>query len=151
MLFLENNNIFSDCIKKESKQRNESKKKANGNHATEDGLISKMKSFFGELFFKMRLHTKYTLAPIIKVLPGLLFRVFTYCILLSYLSNFYRGFGLLLPLLLFSVVTALGLFVGIRILKIKKEEAVVNSFCGIVLPIYLDIFPVVINYYTSYV
>ena len=59
------------------------------------------------------------------------------------MSDLYTGIGLALPLILFAIIVLLGFLVGKYAIGIKTEEALVNSFCCIVFPIYLDIFSVV--------
>ena len=68
---------------------------------------TKIMTFIKELVWKIRLHGRFTLAPIIKTTPNLLFKVFAYTLILTYSSDWYSGIGLLFPFGLFAIITLL--------------------------------------------
>ena len=138
MLFLKNNNVYSDCI-----SRDNAKRKNDEDDSVERGICEKIQLFGGNIWWMIRLHTKYTLAPILRITGSFFFRVLTYWIILSYLSSLYNGIGLISPFLLFAMVSGLSFLCGKWIVNLRYQEALVNSICGVVLPIYLDMFNVV--------
>ena len=138
MLWLKNNNVYQDLIVKEkAKQMNVS------DDPEELGTFEKIQKRFKDVFWSIRLHLRFTVAPIVKISPSLFFRVLSYWVILSYLSDLYSGPGLLFPLSLFSMVAILNFLVGKYVLNIKEDEVLVNSVGGIVLPIYVDLHSVV--------
>ena len=138
MLWLKNNSVYNDLIIREMAKSNIKSEEVNN-----DGTCTKILTFFKDLFWKLRLHGRFTLAPIIKTTPNLLFKVFAYTLILIYASDWYSGIGLLLPFGLFATMTFLS-FVVVRLtLPIRDEELLVNSFSGVVLPIYINVFDVV--------
>ena len=138
MLWLKNNSVYNDLIAREKAKSVE----ASEGMKTND-TCKKMTTVFVELVGKIRLHGRFTLVPIIKTTPSLLFRVLAYSLILIYSSNWFSGIGLLFPFGLISIMTALNFMVGKLALPIKDEEVLVNSFSGAVLPIYIDVFDVV--------
>ena len=137
MLWLKNNSVYNDLIIREMA------KSSNSEDVTENGTCAKIITFFKDLLWKIRLHGRFTLAPIIKTTPNLLFKVFAYTLILIYSSDWYSGIGLFFPLGLFATMTLLSFAVGRLTLPIKDEELLVNSFSGVVLPIYINVFDVV--------
>ena len=144
MLFVKNNNVYSDRIRREQTERKHAKDGLNKNRARskDEGVFPKFISVCYDALFTTKLHVKYTLAPILKVLPSFLFRLFAYSLIVSYSSDFYTGMGCLIPLILVTVIVLLQ-FLTAKMMKLRTEEAIVNAFCGITLPIYLDVFTVV--------
>ena len=137
MLLTKNNNACSDRIKKKELVRKHQMKKK-----TETTCFQEFQEWCDDTVFTAKLHCRYTLAPILKTLPGLLFRIFGYCLILSYLSDFYTGMGYLIPLGLVVGVVVLQFIAG-KMIELRDEEAIVNAFCGVTLPVYLDVFPIV--------
>ena len=135
---MKNNNIYANFIVREKASRR------NVDNDTEDsGTCKAIQRFCEDLFWTCRLHVKFTVSPIVKLSPGLFFRILSYGVILSYLSDLYNGIGILFPFALFATVASLNFVVGKYLLKIKDSEVLVNSICGVVLPIYLDLFDVV--------
>ena len=141
MICVKNNNIYANFIVREKANRR------NVNNDTEEsGACKAIQRFCEDVFWTCRLHAKFTLAPIVKLSPGLFFRILSYGVIFSYLSDLYNGIGILFPFALFATVASLNFMVGKYLLKIKDSEVLVNSICGVVLPIYLDLFDVVSIY-----
>jgi hypothetical protein len=162
MLCMKNNNVYKDLIAREKAKRiklsEDSQENGTGRQIQSGfervlrttglhGIWKKIQSGFRNVLWTIRLHMKFTLAPIAKICPSVLFRVFSYSIILGYLSNFYNGKGLIVPLAVFAIPALLNFVVGKYILGIKDAEVVVNSVGGIVLPIYIDLFDVVNTYF----
>ena len=143
-MFVKNNNVYSDRITREGAERKQAKEERSSNRGRnrDEGCFATLKGFSDDALFATKLHVKYTLAPILKVLPSVLFRVFAYCLIVSYSSDFYTGMGYFLPLILVTVIVLLEFLAG-KMIKLRNEEAMVNAFCGVTLPIYLDVFTVV--------
>ena len=138
MLCMKNNNVYEDLISREKAKRTKLSE-----NRQENGLCTKIQTGFQDVFWTIKLHGKFRLAPILKIFPSLLFRVLSYSIILSYMSNFYSGMGLFIPLALFAIPVLFSFLVGKYILGIKDSEVVVNAVSGVVLPIYIDLFNVV--------
>ena len=141
MLFLKNNNVHNDFIQRKISTTSHAAQAQQ--NSTKDDFFAKVIASLKTFALWLKLHTEFTVAPLCKVMPSILFRIFSYYIIMSYLSDFYRGIGLALPLIVFSSIVLLGFLAGKVCIGIKDEEALVNSFCCIVFPIYLDIFSVV--------
>ena len=118
-------------------------KSVNVTEEMKNDFCSKTVGYLKDLARKLKLHGKFTMAPIIKTSPSLLFRVFAYSLLLTYSSDWYNGIGLLFPFGLFMVMTLLSFVIGKWTLPIRDPELLVNAVSGVVLPIYIDIFDVV--------
>ena len=142
MICVKNNNIYANFIVREKASR----KNVNEDDDEESGTCKTLKQTIGYVLWNIRLHAKFTLTPILKLAPGLLYRILSYCVIFSYLSDLYNGIGVLFPFALFATVASLNFIVGKYLLKIKDSEVVVNSICGVVLPIYVDLFNVVSIY-----
>ena len=143
MLLLKNNNIYGDYIKRKIAERktynDEIRDQVNG---TSPSCWNKLKWFCEDKLHVLKLFSKYTLLQVLKSMPSILFRIFSYCIIISYSAELYTGIGYLAPLVFMVFVVLTEFLVG-KFLKLRNEEAIVNAFCGVTLPIYLDIFPIV--------
>ena len=138
MLWLKNNSVYNDLIVREMSNLSKVSEEV-----SKDGTFATVAAFFQNLVWKIRLHGRFTFAPIIKTSPSLLFRVFAYSLILLYSSDLYRGIGLLMPFGILSIMTILNFSVGKLMLPTKDEELLVNSVSGIVLPVYIDVFDIV--------
>ena len=74
--------MYGDCIIREKVKR-----KKEEDARVKGGFRDKIQSFGGNIWWTIRLYTKYTLTPVIRILPSLFFRVLLYWIILSYLSD----------------------------------------------------------------
>ena len=141
MLCAKNNNLYDDFIVREKTSRKNARA-----DTEESGTCKAIQTFFEDVFWNLRLHAKFTLTPILKLSPGLFFRILSYSVIFSYMSDLYSGIGVLFPLGIFATVATLNFLVGKYYLLIKDSEVLVNSICGVVLPIYLDLIDVVSIY-----
>ena len=105
--------------------------------------LVRLTNFAGSAWWKLGLFTKYTVAPILDKFPSWSFRLLAYWIILTYLMEFYHGPGVLFPLFLFFAIVLCTHLLGYKRLHLKWEESIVNACCGIIVPIYVDIFSMV--------
>ena len=99
---------------------------------------------------KNKIHDFSFLAvPIIKVLPSIAFRILSFWLILSYLPEFYNneegngpGLGLFLPLFLIGIIMLVNFITATKfgLIGLKAKEALVNSVCNIILPVYGDMY-----------
>ena len=140
MLLLKNNNIYGDYIKRKIAERNDQIR--NRRSGASPSCWNNLKWFSEDKLHVLKLYSKYTLLQVLKSMPSILFRIFSYCIIISYSAELYTGIGYLAPLV-FMVLVVLAEFLVGKVMELRNEEAIVNAFCGVTLPIYLDIFPIV--------
>ena len=145
-LFLRSNNIYSYRLKKHIAVRQKEEKdrnpKAEHDENQKSSLV-RLTNFAGSAWWKLGLFTKYTVAPILDKFPSWSFRLLAYWIILTYLMEFYHGPGVLFPLFLFFAIVLCTHLLGYKRLHLKWEESIVNACCGIIVPIYVDIFSMV--------
>ena len=145
-LFLRSNNIYSYRLKKHIAMRQKAEKdrnpKAEHDENQKSSLV-RLTNFAGSAWWKLGLFTKYTVAPILDKFPSWSFRLLAYWIILTYLMEFYHGPGVLFPLFLFFAIVLCTHLLGYKRLHLKWEESIVNACCGIIVPIYVDIFSMV--------
>ena len=107
-VFMKNNNIYGEYIRRE-KAKKRSEEQGVKDATRDQGVVDEIVSLWNDICWSIQLHAKYTIAPIVKISPSFFFRISSYCIILTYLSDFYNGVGLFLPLFLFVAVTGLNL------------------------------------------
>ena len=143
MLLLKNNNIYGDYIKRKIAERKTyNDQLRNRRSGASPSCWNKLKWFCEDKLHVLKFYSKYTLLQVLKSMPSILFRILSYCIIISYSAELYTGIFYLAPLVFVVSVVLTEFLVG-KLMKLRYEEAIVNAFCGVTLPIYLDIFPIV--------
>ena len=145
-LFLRSNNIYSNRIKKHIAMRKKEEKDKNPfemHYKNKESSLSNIRKSLGNAWWTLGLYTKYIVAPILDKFPSWSFRLLAYWIILTYPMEFYHGLGVLLPLFMFLAIVLCTHLLGYKKLHLKWEESAVNSFCGITVPIYVDLFSMV--------
>ena len=115
----------------------------------DQGCYETITNFFKDSAATIKLKVQYIVIPMIKVLPSVIFRLLTFWLILSYCTEFYPnekgngpGMGLLIPAFLLFLIGAINFLSGYS-LGLNKEEAIVNSFSNLIMPLYVDLFSLV--------
>ena len=143
----ENKSVHRNREKKEEAEKDLRRRKLETRQSvTGQGYCRRFTAFCRDnLGDVIALKLKYVAIPVIKVLPSILFRLGSLWLILTYCSEFYPsaegpGWGLVLPALLIFVIMAVNFYVATSYLKLKKEEALVNSVCNVVHPTYINLY-----------
>ena len=103
-------------------------------------------NIFVDLWATIELNIYYIGVPMIKVLPSVLFRLLTFWLILSYCAQIYPhpdstspGWGLIVPAFLPFFIVLINFLSG-YLLELNREEATVNSFSNLILPVYSNLF-----------
>ena len=127
LLIRKNNSIYMDRARKEASRRTE-----NQDPGVDVGI-------YAETIFKVKQIFKYSLTPLFKVMPSMLFRLLSYIVIFGYISETYHGFALTIPLMSIGIVSGVSHLIGTSKLKIKWDESLLNSIVGMMIPLYVDI------------
>ena len=145
----ENKSVHRNREKKEEAEQNLRRRKLETRQSViAEGCCKKFTAFWRDnVGDVIALKMKYVGIPVIKVLPSILFRLGSIWLILSYCSEFYPsvdqqgpGWGLVLPALLIFIIMAVNFYVSTSYLKLKKDEALVNSVCNVIHPTYVDLY-----------
>ena len=115
-------------------------------HQNDDESCRSVKKFWTYVTWELKLTAKYVMVPVVKVLPTIAFRVLSFWIILTCLSEYYIEYGLIVPATFFSFICLLTHAVGLN-LNLKWKESFVNSVCTVILPVYVDLYLLVSNLY----
>ena len=143
LTLVDNKSIHLNHEKKmEAEQKLRIKKERRGE---DQGCCDMITNFLKDSVATTKLKVRYTSVPLIKVLPSVAFRLLTFWLILSYCTEFYLdrngnkpGWALLIPAFLLFIIWVINFLVGYW-LGLDKEEATVNSFSNLFLPLYVDL------------
>ena len=147
---LENKAVLRSREKQEDAQRKKKTKdeeRQKSNNAA-PGRCEEIKEFCGEMGAAIQRKTQYLVMPIVKLLPSVLFRLASLWLILCCSAELYPnkegngpGWLLVLPSVFLGIIVVLNFLVATKTeIDLKKEEAILNANCNILLPAYSDLF-----------
>ena len=142
--------IHRDLRFKEKTMLKQKEEEEELNDEEDPGLCDKVMLFFSKLGQNLMLTLRFDVIPVIKALPSVMFRVSVLWLVLSYSSEAYPNqngdgpsvFLALIPSGMFLGIIGLNYYAANKI-QLRKKEALVNSVSNMILPVYIDVFPLV--------
>ena len=144
----ESKNIHRN-LKEREQARQEEQEREKEQELEDSSLCEKIKfNITRKIVTPAKLFWKFDVLPVLWLLPTIIFRISVFCLISTLSSSLCMNkngndpsmFGLILPIILFFTLVAISWKLVGRSIHLRWTEALVNSFCTAVLPIYSDVF-----------